>query len=86
MRWLPHYSSKNNIKLSDKDNIIGALDRAMMISGELPRSSNTASTFNTQRQHLKTTELFQISGCIIKIIINREQLFFIFNKTDNSAY
>jgi hypothetical protein len=38
LRWLMHYSQKNNLPLPEKDRIVDILDRVMAISGKLPPS------------------------------------------------
>jgi hypothetical protein len=38
LRWLMHYSQKNNLPLPEKDRMIDTLDRIMAISGKLPPS------------------------------------------------
>ncbi len=48
-RWLLYYSETNNIDLSDKDKIIDALDRAMIVVSKLPRSANTTTHFSSPK-------------------------------------
>jgi hypothetical protein len=36
LRWLMHYSQKNNLPLPEKDRIVDILDRVMAIADKLP--------------------------------------------------
>jgi hypothetical protein len=42
IRWLLHYSKKNNIPLPEKDKIHKIVDRAMAIADKLPRDRNNS--------------------------------------------
>lgn len=41
IRWLLHYSKKNNIPLPERDRIEGIVDKAMAIADKLPRSDDS---------------------------------------------
>ena len=40
LRWLMHYSKKNNLPLPEKDRIVDILDRVMIIAAKLPPTRN----------------------------------------------
>jgi hypothetical protein len=41
LRWLLHYSKRNNIPLPDRDKIEQIIDRTLEIAEKLPRSSRS---------------------------------------------
>jgi|GEM_PF-5116718 len=49
LRWLIHYSEKNGIPLPEKDKIILAIDRVMIIVAQLPTNGNSTTVHNNGR-------------------------------------